>query len=76
MKAGDFCSNWTGDGQVHPLDPGANVLHTEGLHTNKKRMKISNDHTKNLLSSKYDWERSYEKLLLFVSFIITVCVAA
>lgn len=36
MKAGDFCSNWTGDGQVHPLDPGANVLHTEGLYNNKK----------------------------------------
>lgn len=21
MNVGDFCSNWTGDSQVHPLDP-------------------------------------------------------
>lgn len=69
MKAGDFCSNWTGNSQVPPigLDAWANVLHTEGLHIHKQLRILAASQTLGLFSESGCTQRSPTMSILSIS---------
>lgn len=69
MKAGDFCSNWTGNSQVPPigLDAWANVLHTEGLHIHKQLRILAASLTLGLFSESGCTQRSPTMSILSIS---------